>query len=95
MEKQITKFNISSNITKGNAKYLCICPNCQRKIIIDNKYKLTYQKIKTIICSKCHYVIKIGDIFNFKTGTKLNNRNKYYNQNELDNHIWNDNYDKI
>lgn len=95
LKKYISEFDISSKVPKGNSKQLIICPKCNQKNFINNQNKLTYSKIKTIICTKCKKPIQIGDIFNFKTGTKLNNINKNHNQKILDDYIWNDNYDNI
>lgn len=95
LEKLISKFNISSEVSKGNSKQLVICPKCNQRNFVNNRNKLTFQKIKTIICSKCKKPIRIGEIYNFRTGTKLNDLNNHYNQDTLDNHIWNDNYDDI
>jgi hypothetical protein len=95
LRKQISDFNISSDVTKGTSKQLVICPECNHYNVVINNHKLTYQKIKTIICSKCNRAIKIGDIFNFTSGSKLNNRNIKYDVNYLDTYIWDNDYDKI
>ena len=93
--KIINNFNVSSNATKGTYKQCIICPNCNNKIFIENKSKLTYSKIKTIFCSSCNYAIKLGNIFNFTTGNRLNNRLEDHDQQTYDNYIWESNYDKI
>lgn len=95
MEKLISNFDISSKIAKGNQKQLVVCPNCKEKNIVNTSVKFTYMKINTICCTKCKHTIRIGDIFNFKTGTKLNNMNTRYNQKILDDYIWNNDYDNI
>ena len=95
MEKLISNFNISSNVTKGNTRQLVICPKCNQRNFIKNKNKLTYQKIKSVVCSKCRYIINIGEIYNFTTGSKLHKMNKNHNQDTLDDYIWNDKYDNI
>lgn len=95
LEKLISKFNISSKVAKGNTRQLVICSKCKHKNIVSNRNKLVYSKITSILCSKCKNPIRIGDIFNFRTGTKLNDINDHHNQDTLDNYIWNDNYDKI
>lgn len=95
MEKFISKFNISSQVTKGTTKQCIICPKCNRQNVISTKNKFMLSKINTVNCIKCHQSIVIGDIFNFKTGNKLNNRLKNHNQDTFDNYIWNYNYDKL
>ena len=91
----MSKFNISPDVTKGECKQLIVCSNCNHYNSINTIYKLTYQKIKTVVCPNCGNVIKLGDIFNFTTGTKLNDRNEHNDLDVLDAHIWNSDYDKI
>ena len=95
MEKAISNFNISETISKGVQLQMLICPSCKHKNIITSRTKLTFTKIQTTNCNNCGKSIKTGDIFNFKTGTKLNNLNVHHNQQLLDNYIWNTEYDKI
>ena len=71
MEKFISKFNISSQVTKGTTKQRVICPKCNQQNIISTKNKFMLSKINTVNCIKCHQSIVIGDIFNLKTGSKL------------------------
>lgn len=95
LEKQISKFDISRDIARGKTKQLIICPKCNYKNIITCIHKFRYIKKKAINCIKCNQSILVGDIFNFKTGTHLNNRNEVHNQQTLDDFIWDKNYDKL
>lgn len=94
MEKNITNIDILSNINNGISITQLICPNCKTKNRIINKHKLNYTKIKSIKCSKCKTTINIGDIYNFRTGTKLNDINKSHNQELLDEYIWDSTHNK-
>lgn len=95
MEKYISKINISNDVNNGISKQLTICSKCGKRKIITNLNKCRYQKKASFKCSKCGNIVSIGEIYNFKTGTKLNKLNTHHNQQTLDNHIWRDDYDKI
>lgn len=95
LKKYISEFDISTKISNGNSKQMIICPNCKEKNVVMMRNKLTFSKIKTINCINCKRSIYLGNIFNFKTGSKLNNINTHHNQQTLDDYIWRNNYDKI
>lgn len=95
MEKYISSFNISKNVPKGTTNQQITCSVCGNTLTISNKHKFTLAKINDITCNKCKAIIRIGDVFNFSTGAKLNSRLENYNQKLIDNYIWNDKYDKI
>lgn len=93
MEKQISSFNIEKSIPKGKNIKQVKCKNCNTLNNITTTNKLRFSKINTIICKKCKKAIKIGDIYNFKTGEKLRDLLVNHNQELYDNNLWNSNYD--
>ena len=91
----MSAFNISSKVAKGTTNQMVICSNCNHKNIINTQNKFMHSKKKSVICGNCKQSLFIGDIFNFKTGSKLHKINTRYNQETLDKYIWNDKYDNI
>lgn len=95
MEKQISKMNISKDILSGSTNQSITCPRCGNLIIVSTINKHNQQKISIVKCSKCKLLVSIGDIYNFKTGKKLNDPLYKYNQETYDKKEWNYNYNKI
>ena len=81
--------NISSLVQYGDEKQESKCPICNYMNTINNTKRYFTSKIQIIKCKNCHQKYQFGDIYNFKTGTKLNNRvANYYSQNKIDKLNW-------
>ena len=82
--------NISSLVQYGNERYRSKCPICNSYNDINNIKRFFTSKIQIIKCSNCNQKYQVGDIYNFETGTKLNNRiGNSYTQNNVDKLNWN------
>lgn len=95
MEKQISNFGIENIIPKGENIRSVICKKCNYINTIKTNNKIRFSKINTVICKKCKEPISIGDIYNFKTGSKLRDLLVNHNQELYDKQLWNSNYDRI
>lgn len=96
MNNIMSKFNISNTVKRGKSTYNIKCPYCNKFNEITITNNLNHKKITLIKCKNCGNLITCGDIFNFDTGNKLNNR--LDSKHDYDNYVnyqWNKNYDKI
>lgn len=96
MEKTISKFGISKNVRKGNSYFDIKCNYCNHINQIQITNKLNQQKITTFKCKNCNHINQIGDIYNFKTFKRLNNRlDNRFDSVLYDKHQWSQEYDNL
>lgn len=84
----MSSFKITNYVSNGFINKSFQCSGCKNKIPVTTLMKLNKEKITTVRCTKCGLVYKIGDIYNFKSGNKLNHRLNNTNQSTFDKHEW-------
>ena len=94
MEKEISKFNYESSF--GSFTKNVKCDNCNFYNLVTLSKNKSMTKKVIIKCNNCGEFLKLGDIYNFTTGKKLNKRlGNYFSHNVVDKNIWNKEYRKI
>lgn len=95
MKNSMNNFDNSNICIGGEYQKDIICFNCKHRNVANIKQKFSYIKISTIICKNCGQAIRLGDIFNFETGQKLNKRLENHNQQLYDDYVWDNTHSKI
>ena len=96
MEKIMSKFNIKKKIRKGDSTFISKCRYCNAENEVTVTNKLNKQKITTYKCINCEKINQIGDIYNFDSKKKLNQRlDSRFNSVIYNKYEWSQDYDNI
>lgn len=80
MEKILSKFNIANYINNGIVVHECKCKECNSINKVEIKHKLNKHQITIFKCNTCGTLNKVGEIYNFTSGSNTNQRlDKRYN----------------
>ena len=96
MEKIMSKFKIKKDVRKGDSIFIIKCKYCGSENEVSITSKLNRQKYTTYKCTNCKRINQIGEIYNFDTKKKLNQRlDNRFNSVLYDKHEWSQDYDSI